>query len=229
MKEAERAGRPIEDDVLQYVQPPQRNAASHRQMYCHGMHLRVRSSESALVTRDSGVVASFTRQLRWGLQNGRPVETSQEYVGYIEEILVLDYRNHCVTVLVCDWVRGTRDARFPTIQRDRYGFSLANFNHMDGTVHADSFAFPLHCQQVFFSDDTHRPGWKVICCTDVRGRRRRGHAPVTTPDMVQLHNDQDFAGLQPVAHERDPVRRPLDNTGDYIGTEGDYVVPEDEV
>ena len=189
MKEAERAGRPIEDDVLQYVQPPQRNAASHRQMYCHGMHLRVRSSESALVTRDSGVVASFTRQLRWGLQNGRPVETNQEYVGYIEEILVLDYRNHCVTVLVCDWVRGTQDARFPSIQQDRYGFSLANFNHMDGTVHADSFAFPLHYQQVFFSDDTQRPGWKVICRTDVRGRRRRGHAPVTTPDMVQLHND----------------------------------------
>ena len=109
------------------------------------MHLQVRSSEGGIVTFDSGVVACFARQLRWGLVNGRPVETSQEYVGYIEEILVLDYRNNYVTVLLCDWVKGTRDTRFPTIQRDKYGFSLANFNQMDEKVHVDLCAFLLHC------------------------------------------------------------------------------------
>jgi hypothetical protein len=35
----------------------------------------------------------------------------------------------------------------------------------------ESFAFPIHCQQVFFSDDPTREGWKVVCCTDVRGCR----------------------------------------------------------
>jgi len=58
-------------------------------------------------------------------------------------------------VIVCDWIRATHDARSPNIVRDQYGFTLANFNHMDGRVYADSFAFPLHCEQVFFSDDPH--------------------------------------------------------------------------
>ena len=211
VNEAVRNGRPLEDDVLQYAQPPQRTATSHRRMYCHGMHLRVRSSEGGLITRDSAVLACFTRQLRWGLVNGRPQEVTQEYVGYIEEILVLDYRNHCVTVLLCDWVRGTRDVRHPSIQKDRYGFSLANFNQMDGKVHSDSFAFPLHCQQVFFSDDLHRPGWKVVCQTEVRGRRRIVQGTGTSPNMVDLRSDNDFPGLQPIVQESDPERHPMDD------------------
>ena len=140
-------------------------------MYAFGMHLRVRRAETALVTWDSCVVASFICQLRWGLCNGRPIERTHDYVGYIEEILELDYRNHCTTVFVCDWVRGSTSSHFPHVERDRYGFAIANFNHMDGKVHADSFAFPMHYQQVFFADDPQKPGWKVICCTNVRGRR----------------------------------------------------------
>ena len=144
------AGEQVEADILQYAQPPQRYAIAHRQMYAFGIHFRVHSAEGGLVTRDSCVVASFSQQLRWGLRNGRPIERTDEYVGYIEEILELDYRNHCTTVLVCDWVRRSSDARFPNIRRDQYGFTMANFNRLDGKVHGSSFAFPLHCQQVFF-------------------------------------------------------------------------------
>ena len=198
VKEEERCGCPVEDDVKQYAQPPEQNPTSHCQMYCHGMHLRVQSSEGGLVTSDSGVVACFARQLCWGLVNGRLVETNQEYVGYIEEILVLDYRNHCVTVLLCDWVKDTQDTQFPTIQGDKYDFSLANFNQMDGKVHANSFAFPLHCLQVFFSDDPHHHGWKVVCRTKVRGRRTTLLLLQSTPQMVQLLNDNKFVGLQPL-------------------------------
>ena len=172
MKDAQRAGQELDDDIIQYFQPPERYATSHRLMHAFGMHLRVRSSEGGLVTRDSCVVATFTEQLRWGICNGRPIERTEEHVGYIEEILELDYRNHCTTVLVCDWVKASRDSRHLNIERDKYGFTVANFNHMDGRVHANSFAFPLHCQQVFFSDDPRRRGWKIVCRTNVRGRRR---------------------------------------------------------
>jgi len=122
------------------------------------MHLRVRSSEGRLVTRDNCVIAAFTEQLRWGIRNGRAIDRTAEHVGYIQEILELDYRNHCTTVLLCEWVRSTRDVRFPNLERDKYGFTVANFEHMDNKVHPDSFAFPLHCQQVFFSDDPIRRG-----------------------------------------------------------------------
>jgi hypothetical protein len=70
------------------------------------------------VTRDYGVVAAYTQQLRWGIRNGRPIDRTAEHVGYIEEILELDYRNHCTTVLLCEWVKASRDVRIPTIERD---------------------------------------------------------------------------------------------------------------
>ena len=169
MEHVQRLGEHLDKDVIQYSCPLERYATSHRQMYSHGMHLRVRGSEGGLVTRDSCVVAIFTQQLHWGTRNGKPIERTVEYVGFIEEILELDYQNHCTTVLLCEWVKPTRDGRVPNIERDRYGFTVANFNHMDNRVQSDSFAFPLHCQQVFIYDDPSRRGWKVVLRTDVRG------------------------------------------------------------
>ncbi len=216
MRDAQRAGQDIDDDVIHYSQPPERYATTHRVMHAFGMHLRVRSSEDGLVTRDSCVVATFTEQLRWGIRNGRPIERTEEYVGYIEEILELDYRNHCTTVLVCDWVKASRDARHPTIEQDKYGFTVANFNNMDGRVHANSFAFPLHCQQVFFYDDPRRRGWKIVCRTDVRGRRRPLHLSQPAPTMVDVGNDEDFGGLHPLILESEPERRPATEGGSYV-------------
>ena len=196
-------------------------------MYAFGMHFRVRSAEGGLVTRDSCVVASFTRQVPWGLRNGEPIETTDEYVGYIEEILELDYRNHCTTVLVCDWVRTSQDSRHPNIERDRYGFTVANFNRMDGKVHSNSFAFPMHCQQVFFSNDPTRPGWKIVCRMDVRGRRGKPQINHPMPNIIDVGNDSDFLGLQPRLEDVEPTREPATDGGVYIPAAADGRGPED--
>jgi hypothetical protein len=60
VEHAQRSGEHLDEDIKQYACPPERYATSHRQMYSFGMHLRVRSSEGGLVTRDSCVVAAFT-------------------------------------------------------------------------------------------------------------------------------------------------------------------------
>lgn len=65
------AGELVDDDVGQYAQPLEQYAISHRKMYAFGMHFHVHSAEGGIVTRDSCVVASFTRQVPWGLRNGR--------------------------------------------------------------------------------------------------------------------------------------------------------------
>ena len=146
VQHVQRADEVLQDNVVQYSCPPERYATSHREMHAFRMHLRVRSSKCKLVTRDSCVAATFTEQLRWGICNGRLIERTTEHVGYIQEILELDYQNHYTTVLLCKWIRAARDARFPSIERDRYGFSVANFKHMDNRAHPNSFAFSLHCQ-----------------------------------------------------------------------------------
>ena len=223
------AGLEVDDDVLQYAQPPERYAIAHKKMYAFGMHFRVRGAEGGLVTRDSCVVASFIRQIPWGLRNGQPIETTEEYVGYIEEILELDYRNHCTTVLVCDWVRPSQDARHPNITRDQYGFTVANFNRMDGKVHSNSFAFPLHCQQVYFSNDPTRPGWKIVCRTDVRGRRGQLHVNQCVPNIIDVRHDAEFVGLQPQMQEVEPTREPATDGGMHIQvTHGDRGQEDDE-
>lgn len=214
--EAEHAGDSLENDVLHYSCPPERFAIAHWHMKAFGMHLRVRTSEGGLVTRDSCVVATYTQQLRWGIRNGKPIDHTAEHVGYIQEILELDYRNHCTTVLLCEWVRPSRDVRVPSIERDQYGFNVANFNHLDSTVHPDSFAFPMHCQQVFFSDDPTRRGWKIVCRTDVRGRRTPLQHQQPQPTGIAIGEDADFQGLQPQILETEAVRGAVATGGSYV-------------
>ena len=113
VKSSRESGAHVDDDVLQYGQPPERYAISHRKMYAFSMHFRVRSAEGGLVTCDSCVVGTFTRQMPWGLRNGRPMERTDEYVGYIDEILELDYRNHCTTF---SYAIGFNRAMIPGIQ-----------------------------------------------------------------------------------------------------------------
>jgi hypothetical protein len=164
---AEDRGEIVPPDVLESSRLPQRRATAYRAMWAHGMHFRVRSSEEQRVTADSGVAATFERH-EPNAAEGCVMKT--EFVGNVEEILELDYQNHCVVVLLCNWVKANYNRPSPTIIRDDLGFTVANFNNMM-ELGKESFAFPIHCQQVFFSDDPTREGWKVVCCTDVRGCR----------------------------------------------------------
>jgi hypothetical protein len=110
------------------------------------MHLWVRSSKGQKVTADCGIATTFERH--------DPVVavgdiTNVEFVGNVEEILELDYWNHCVVVLLCKWVKAKYIEPSPTIIWDDLGFMVANFNNMV-ELGKESFAFTIHYQQVFF-------------------------------------------------------------------------------
>jgi len=87
---------------------------------------------------------------------------------------------------------------------------------MDGNVHADSFAFPLHCQQVFFSDDISRRGWKVVCQIEVRGRRAEPVFAHNSFNVLHVGNDANFIGLQAPIAEDEPMRVPSTTGSIYI-------------
>jgi hypothetical protein len=123
-----------------------------------------------------------------------------EYVGWVEEILELNYRSHYCIVLVCSWIPRAQNIRHPKLERDRYGFVLGNFG-TTMVVGPKSFAFPTQCQQLFFSNDekwNEEQGgdWKVISRTDVRSRG--GNLDMYQPDieMLALDRDVDFEGFQ---------------------------------
>jgi hypothetical protein len=100
--------------------------ASYRHMYAHGMHFRIRGAEEEKVTCDSAIASAV-----WRKKSGREFQNlgeteAKEYVGWIEEILELNYCTHCCIVLVCSWVPTTLDPTNNKVTRDMYGFSLVN-------------------------------------------------------------------------------------------------------
>jgi hypothetical protein len=165
-------------------------------MYAQGMHLRVRSAEEEKVTCDSGIAASVSRGTS-GRSRGNPAcFQAHEYIGWIEEIVELDYRSHCCAVLVCSWVRATPEVEGGCVTRDRFGFTLGNFSN-PLPLGAQSSVFPRQCQQVFFLDDAHRNethggNWKVVCGTEVRGRRGHFQNEITDLKCLSTGSDADF-------------------------------------
>jgi hypothetical protein len=77
----------------------------------------------------------------------------------VEEIIGVDYGEFEQIVLYCTWVRANLQGAGATMKRDDYGFTLIKFNRVIPYL-ADSFAFPLHVQQVFFVDDVENPEGK---------------------------------------------------------------------
>ena len=198
-KAAQTNDKPTED-VINGSRLPERMATGYRAMYAHGMHLRIREAEQDKVTSDSGVAAAVSeRRRRRDNEVVDEIDTA-EYVGWIEEILELNYRSHCCVVLVCSFIPGVQGVRNSKVERDRYGFLLGNFISTM-PIGPKSFAFPTQCQQVFFSKDVKwneewGGDWKVICGTDVRGKR--GNLDIYQPniEMLSIGRDSDFIGIR---------------------------------
>ena len=188
----------VDQMVVDTATGPLRVAAAYKSMYAYGNHFRVISSERSLKTSNSGIAATFRQVCRNSTRDANQIQADVEYVGHIEEILELNYKRHCLVVLVCDFVKANYRGENATIKRDKWGFTLANYSRRYGTICRDSFAFPSHCEQVFYSDAKESPGWRVVLRKEVRGRRV---LPNTNneddAELFQMGRDEDFEGLRP--------------------------------
>ena len=106
-------------DVYESSHLPEIMAIGYRAMYTHGMHLRIRGAEAEKITCDSEVAAAI-----WERRRSRNVESmdevfTAEYLGWIEEIIELNYRSHCCIVLLCSWILGSEDIQNAKVERDR--------------------------------------------------------------------------------------------------------------
>jgi hypothetical protein len=71
-------------------------------MYAFGNHLLVESAEHHLAIANLGVIATFEQECCSHSNDRNPVVVLIEYVGWIEEILELDYWRFQIVVLLCD-------------------------------------------------------------------------------------------------------------------------------
>jgi hypothetical protein len=62
--------------------------------------------------------------------------------------------------LFCNWVKADYIGNNVIVKRDEYGFIVVNFTSLI-PIFDKSFVFPLHVEQVVFSNDLKERGWKV--------------------------------------------------------------------
>ena len=130
-------------------------------MYAYGNHIKVRGAEADLSTCDSGVATTFLQSYRSSNSDKNMRTAILEYVGWVEEIINVDYGKFEVVVLYCTWARTNRSDACATMKCNEYGFTLFKFDRLI-SYPAYSFAFSFHVQQVFFVDDGKNDGRKCI-------------------------------------------------------------------
>ena len=84
-----------------------------------------------------------------------------EYVGELHEIVEVNYGGLYVIVHLCSWMKANYKGNNATVKKDQWGFTLANFER-SVPFGPKAFAFPMHMDQVFFSDTRDEPRWKVV-------------------------------------------------------------------
>jgi hypothetical protein len=201
----------VQDDTKALLLPPSAVAKSYRSMYAYGNHIQVRAAESDLTTCDSGVAATFSQSCRASTSDQNQTRANLEYIGWVDEIIAVDYGQFELLVLYCMWVHANKTRVWATMKQDEYGFIVIN---SDRTIplSTDSFAFPLHVQQIFFLEDTNNPGWKIVLRKEARGVRIALKAD-GIPDLqcLNIGRDKEHAGLstQPLAGDATPCEHVL--------------------
>ncbi len=120
-----------------------------------------------------------------------------EYVGWVENILELNYKVLNTIVLLCNWVKVNYVASSTIVKQNEYGFTLVNFASII-PISNQSFGFPLHVDQIFFPSDPKERGWKIILWKEPYGRHVIDNVQIDLRefDMFKLQNDDAYAGLQ---------------------------------
>jgi hypothetical protein len=89
--------------------------------------LSIKFAKDEKVTCDTKVATLVWRRNRGWAADMAGLLESADFVGWIEEILELDYRNHCCIVFICSWIPGNMSASNAKVVYDDYGFKLGNF------------------------------------------------------------------------------------------------------
>lgn len=71
-------------------------------MYAYGNHIQVTNVKEHLTTYDSGIAVTFEQTCVSRPNDCKPVNAKLEYVGWVEEILELNYGILNIAVLLCN-------------------------------------------------------------------------------------------------------------------------------
>jgi len=95
-----------------------------------------------------------------------------------------------------------------TIKQDEYGFTFVNFSSLI-PISNQSFVFPIHVEQVFFSScDSRERGWKVVLQKDLCGQWITKHIQIDHIkfDIFKVGNIDEYLGLAALVSIQDIIQ-----------------------
>ena len=206
---------PNEADTVLLSNPPSLKCKRYARMKAYGNHWRVDDEYSrSSGTFDSGVACFEVNKH----SNG----SGKDYVGILEDIIVMDYGDLKTPVILfsCQWKKRYDTHRRSTYVRDADGFLVVNFKHNVPKL-VDCFVFPSQCTQVFFADDDSRPpgsDWKVILRKEARSKRK-----MEEDDDVFISTNVESSGMMPSDNLRQHPEEP-DLTGAIVVNDVDIAI-----
>jgi hypothetical protein len=123
-------GEDVSDDIRALMDPPSLTGKSFRSIYAYRNHHQVCSVEGPLSTCDNGVAATFAQSCCTSSSDRNMTTLKLEYIGWMEEIIVVDYGRFELVLLYCSWMQANTEGARATVKRDDYGFTLIKFDRL---------------------------------------------------------------------------------------------------
>jgi hypothetical protein len=137
--------------------PPTLATMSYHLIYGLGNHIKVSNVEEHFKTLDSGVVATFEHECISRPNDQILVLVKLKHVGWVEEILELNYGILKIVILLCNWVKVNYSRNSVTMKKNKYELKLVNFSPLISEFRS-VFYFPIACRASFLFLQTQRKG-----------------------------------------------------------------------
>ncbi|XP_006367988.2 uncharacterized protein [Solanum tuberosum] len=163
------AGEQIPQDIQHLAVGPSKQAKRMTGYICNGVRYLTKSRDAKRKTQNSGIMVKATTQSYASARDKNPILADVSFYGILTDIIELYYTKKFKFVLfTCKWVNNNKGL----IEKDDYGFTLVNFNHLLYTkqhLSNEPFIFASQAQQVFYVDHPMENEWQIVVKFKPRG------------------------------------------------------------
>ena len=141
------AGEEVTEDLATMSRLPSPYVRHHNSMRAYGYHFRADDERGrAHVSFDAGVAAIITQTCRSSRADMNPVEAELQYIGVINDIVMVDYGHLKFNVFKCSWIKPQLEG-IRTIKQDKDGFWSVKYNTRQVPA-TEPYIMPSHARQV---------------------------------------------------------------------------------
>ena len=148
INDAKEEGQDITTKESELSQSPHLWAMRFSGMWAYGSHLRVEEKDKGKTNCDCVVGAEFLHEIE-----------KKFYVGFIQEIIQVDFGENSPILLKCKWIRPF------VVQFAGYGFVRVNTRQFLSEMD-EPYVSPIQINQLFLIDDVRSPGLLYVIQTE---------------------------------------------------------------